>query len=319
MIRVARVLLFLCLLQPLIAGTSVAGVQKRGATRSRSAALERAGARRAMRQVAVGRGRARIVRPLRRGARRPARPPAVQPPAAARPIASRPAGRLRRFTLWTGRVLGVRGAVQRVFEFFRPGQRVGALSASSLTVAGSRSLSAVQPALAAVSGVAGVTLAAASALELARARTHIERADAAHGVAWGLQSVGGIGGMWWNAPGWAAPVAAGLGLGGGAIQTAVGLYRLKTGLALRDRRTLILGVLDTGAGATWIASTLTGNPITLGAFFGLTGVRLLYTNGPRLQSLARRAARGLGRLVARASRQVDRVLEDRPRLARSLR
>ena len=94
----------------------------------------------------------------------------------------------------------------------------------------------VQPAIAAVSGVAGVTLAAASALETYRARTHVERADAAHGIAWGLQSVGGIGGMWGKAPGWAAPAAYGLGLTGGAIQTAVGLYRLRTGWARRNRR-----------------------------------------------------------------------------------
>ena len=203
--------------------------------------------------------------------------------------------RLRRFTRWTGHVLRVRGGVrgvQRAVQFFRPGQRVSDLSASSLTVAGSRTIDAVQPALAAVSGVAGVTLAAASAVELARARTHIERADAAHGIAWGLQSVGGIGGMWWRAPGWAAPAAVGLGLGGGAIQVGVGLYRLKTGLARRDRRTLILGALDTGAGATWIASTVTGNPLTLATFFGLTGVRLLYANAPRLSShLVPRAAR----------------------------
>ena len=247
MIRVARVLLLLCLAQPLVAGTSVAGLQKRGEPRARQSARERAGARQhAVRRVAVKRARARLLRPLRRAARN-----------------------------------------------VRPGQRVSDVSASSLTVAGSRSINAVEPALAAVSGVAGVTLAAASALELARARTHLERADAAHGIAWGLQSIVGIGGMWWNAPGWAAPVALGLGLGGGAIQTAVGLYRLKSGLALRDRRTVILGVLDTGAGASWIASTVTGNPVTLGVFFGLTGVRLLYTNAPRFRSLARRAARSL--------------------------
>ena len=137
--------------------------------------------------------------------------------------------------------------------------------------------------------MAGGVLAIASAAELARARNNIERADAAHGIAWGLQSIGGIGGMWWNAPGWAAPAAVGIGLGGGAIQTAVGLYRLKSGLASRDRRSIVLGLLDTGAGASWIASTVTGNPITLAAFFGLTGVRLVYTNADRIAALARRA------------------------------
>jgi len=197
------------------------------------------------------------------------------------------------------RIVRGRPRRSRLRRSLRPGRRVSALSASSLTVAGSRSIDAVQPALAAVSGVAGVTLAASSAVELARARTHIERADAAHGIAWGLQSVGGIGGMWWRAPGWAAPAAFGLGLGGGAIQVGVGLYRLKRGIARRDRKTIILGVLDTGAGASWIASTVTGNPITLGVFFGLTGARLLYTNGPRLATLARRTATRIDRALSR--------------------
>jgi len=180
----------------------------------------------------------------------------------------------------------------RPLRFLWPGRRTTDLSATGLTVAGSRSIGAA-PALAAVSGVAGAALAAASAVELTRARTHIERADAAHGIAWGLQSIGGIGGMWWNAPGWVEPAAFGLGLGGGAIQTAVGLYRLKSGLASRDRRTIVLGVLDTGAGASWIASTVTGNPIALATFFGLTGARLIYSNAHRLTGFARRAGRRL--------------------------
>jgi len=234
-----------------------------------------------------------------RSTRRPARRPAIKV-RAMRPLRPRQTA-LRR----------------RAVSFLRPGQRVSDLSASSLTVAGSRSIDVVQPALAAVSGVAGVTLAAASAVELARARTHIERADAAHGVAWGLQSVGGIGGMWWHAPGWAEKAAFGLGLGGGAIQVGVGLYRLKTGLARRDRKTLILGALDTGAGASWIASTMTGNPVTLGVFFGLTGARLLYSNAPRIAALARRTAARVSRLLSRADRGVDRLLARHVRLARS--
>jgi len=262
-VKVVRVLLVLCVASAALEGTSVSGMQRRSAMRIRAGRL-------------------------------------ALPPRLVRTTPHRT--RLRGFTRWTGRVAGVRGAVrgvQRTVDFFRPGQRVSDLSASSLTVAGSRSIDVVQPALAAVSGVAGITLAAASAVELTRARTHIERADAAHGIAWGLQSVGGIGGMWWHAPGWAAPAAYGLGLGGGAIQVGVGLYRLKSGLARRDRKTVILGVLDTGAGASWIASTVTGNPITLGVFFGLTGARLLYTNGPRMAAFARRTAARIDRAASR--------------------
>ena len=301
-------LLLLCVVHPLVEGTSVAGLQRPCPIRA-SAALERTVARRAGAKRSIGPAgaphRLRLLRPLR--TQRPLR--------TRRPTRS---GATRR---WTGRILGVPGAVRgvrRAVEYFRPGQRVSDISASGLTVAGSRSMDVVQPTLAAVSGVAGVTLAAASALELARARTHLERADAAHGVAWGLQSVGGIGGMWWKAPGWAAPAAYGLGLTGGAIQTAVGLYRLRTGWARRDRRTLILGAIDTGAGASWIASTVTGNPITLGVFFGLTGVRLIYTNAHRLRTLPRRTAAFTSRLVARASGGIDRLLADgdRPRFAR---
>jgi len=61
----------------------------------------------------------------------------------------------------------------RPLRFLWPGRRTTDLSATGLTVAGSRSIGAA-PALAAVSGVAGAALAAASAVELTRARTHIE-------------------------------------------------------------------------------------------------------------------------------------------------
>lgn len=308
-------LLLLCAVSAAFEGSSVARVQRRCAVRPGASAPLRT-----RRPAGRTNLRLRTVRPLRP---RRAAPRALLPaaPLAATRGGARPESRLRRFTRWTGRVLSVRGAlrgIERAVSFFRPGQRVTDLSASSLTVAGSRSIEMVRPALAAVSGVAGVTLAAASAVELARARTHIERADAAHGIAWGLQSVGGIGGMWWHAPGWAAPAAFGLGLGGGAIQVGVGLYRLKSGLARRDRRSLILGALDTGAGATWIASTVTGNPLTLAAFFGLTGARLLYTNAPRIAALARRAARRVSRVVSVIARVARSHApdDDRVRLAR---
>ena len=298
MATAARVLLFLCLLLAMLEQTSVAALRERaGGQRARRTAPTCARAKRAVRPPRP----ARASRPLRRmkSAPRAPRPRAIRAPAVTTAETAAPprtTGRLRRFTTWTGRVLSVRGAlrfVERALGFLLPGKRATDLSATGLTVAGSRSIGAVRPALAAVSGVAGAALAAASAVELARARTNIERADAAHGIAWGLQSIGGIGGMWWNAPGWVEPTAFGLGLGGGAIQTAVGLYRLKSGLASRDRRTVVLGLLDTGAGASWIASTVTGNPIALAAFFGLTGARLIYTNAHRLTGLARRVGRRL--------------------------
>ena len=290
MVKAARVLLVvLCLAHPFAEGVSVAALHGRARpTATRRAAVKRPAPRRPVPPLRSA--RPRRGRPAMRTAGRAAVPPARTAP---------PRGhRLRRFTRWTGRVLGLRGAVrfvERVFAFLRPGKRVGDLGASGLTWAGTRSIGAVQPALAAVSGVAGVTLAAASAFELARARSHVERADAAHGIAWGLQSIGGLGSMWWHAPGWVEPLAFGLGIGGGVIQSAVGLYRLRTGIATRDRRSIVLGLLDTGAGASWLASTVTGNPVALTAFFGLTGARLLYTNGPRMKAFASRAARRVAR------------------------
>lgn len=172
--------------------------------------------------------------------------------------------------------------------------RIADASVSGLTVAGVGSVvktsAQAAPKLRALGGVAGVALIVASAAGLVEADTGSDRADAAHGLAWGMQSLGEVvnGG---------STLTTALGVGGGAIQTAVGLHRVRTGLKQKDRHQVILGSLDIVAGAAWVASTTTGNPITAGVFLVATAARVGYANAAELKALPGQIA-GLARRVA---------------------
>jgi hypothetical protein len=203
--------------------------------------------------------------------------------------------RVKRWSKWPSRVVSATGLARGFQRFARVVGPV--LGDASIISSGSRVLTYAQPAIIAVGGVGGVALAAASGFEFSRARSRIERADAAHGVAWGLQSLGSIGASLWAVPRGVETAALGLGVIGGGIQTAVGLYRLRNGLKAGDRRSLILGALDTGAGLSWVASTVTGNPAAFAAFVGFNAVRLTYTNWPNLVRLAGRAGSAARRLL----------------------
>ncbi|HUS67771.1 MAG TPA: hypothetical protein VMZ28_24720 [Kofleriaceae bacterium] len=171
---------------------------------------------------------------------------------------------------------------------------VAEASVSGLTVAGVgtvvKSSAQTAPRLSALGGVAGAALIVASVAGLASAETGLDRADAAHGLAWGMQSMGEV-------VRGSSTVTAALGVGGGAIQTAVGLHRVRSGIVQKDRRQVILGSLDVVAGAAWIASATTGNPITAGVFLVATAARVGYANAAELKALPGQIA-GLARRVA---------------------
>ena len=194
--------------------------------------------------------------------------------------------RARRAPRADKRVLAIRSVATR--------PRVAEASVSGLTVAGVGSVvktsAQAAPKLRALGGIAGGVLIVASAAGLVSADTGLERADAAHGLAWGMQSLGEVvrGG---------STLTTALGVGGGAIQTAVGLHRVRSGIKQKDRRQVILGSLDIVAGAAWVASATTGNPITAGVFLVATAARVGYANAAELKALPGQIA-GLARRVA---------------------
>lgn len=202
------------------------------------------------------------------------------------------------------------------------------LSASSLTMVGARGLTTARALgrelrpIGMVSGVAGVALAASSAVELSRARTPVERAEAIHGIAWGLQSMSVLGKHVLQGARWIDPAAEVLGVSGGVLQTGVGLYRLGDGLRTKNRRHIVIGTLDSAAGVAWAVSSVSANPVALGAYVGLTAIRLAYTNGPVLKAAGGRALRagrrglvGLGRAGMKAARRLGAVRKPLGRLA----
>ena len=220
-----------------------------------------------------------------------------------------------RLARWPARALRL-GSGLRVFErvarIILP--RLGGISIGGLTLAGARGIGRVSRTgtgvlLAATTGIAGAALTVASAIDLVRARNHAERADAAHGMAWGLQSLGSVGQALFTSSSWMGGATRALGVGGGAIQTGVGLFRIGRGLRTGDRKTAIVGALDTGAGLTWAASSVTGNPIALGAFLGLTAVRMVYTNSDAIKAAGKRIAGGARRVLERARGATTRLAQ----------
>ncbi|HLU65246.1 MAG TPA: hypothetical protein VKZ63_03185, partial [Kofleriaceae bacterium] len=218
-------------------------------------------------------------------------------------------------TRWSGRALRLNVAM-RVAE--RAIRTIFAGGLSRLTAGGAAGLGFAARtrtglALAAVSGVAGVALAVASVVDVARARDGAERADAAHGIAWGTQSASGVASYLFGSASWVASAARWVGVGGGAVQSGVGVYRLARGLRMRDRASAVVGSLDIGAGAAWIAASLTASPVALGGFLALTAARVVYSNagalrraGGRLLAVARRAGDHLFRAVTGSSSSSSR-------------
>jgi hypothetical protein len=182
------------------------------------------------------------------------------------------------------------GTMKHITGELTPNRRVSDLSTMALTAAGAPGVGgahtiSLPPFLDVFTGVGGLALTAASIVDYRRALDGPGRADAAHGLAWGLQSLTAMTAHVARVPVLGA-VSQWLGVGGGVLQSGLGLYRLKDGLARRDRRVTILGALDVVAGVSWVASTVSWNPVALGVFLGSTGVRTVYANAGLLRQKA---------------------------------
>lgn len=234
---------------------------------------------------------------------------------------SRTLRRVRLGTLRAARRLGsqLRGRVQKsrssLAAFWQQGSKpdddsirllsvrikpktVGSWSTASLLMASANEALAVGtrlgPLAGPLTGVGSIGLGVYSIHGLINAKSPQARLDAAHGVAWSLQGAAGL----LRLTGVAGLKTAGkvLGVGGGLLQASLGAYRLVTGVRGRDKRRMIIGGLDLGAGLCWAATACSvGGPLALGGFIGLTSARLAYNYR---KPLGRALARLLGKAPA---------------------
>ena len=140
-----------------------------------------------------------------------------------------------------------------------------------------------------LTGVGSVVLGVHSGYRFLHARNNSQRAEAAHGIAWSLQGLAALGKLVApHTPGWQT-AAKSLGIAGGAIQVGLGSYRLITGAKRRDKKRMILGGLDVGAGLCWAASACAiATPVTLAGFAGFTLAHIAYEHRDSLRAAARR-------------------------------
>lgn len=259
-----------------------------------SAALRKgAAARKAAGNKAVGRSKASPVARRKAVAHRRIAPRKAAPrrvalaPASARPSV-RP-GPIRRLRNGLTRArTAIARTWRRVFRI-APQKHATDLSVSGLTILGTRGLTRTRlpmaEGLTAATGVAGAALIWASVSEFKKSTSALGRAEAIHGMAWGGQAIASAAGALGRAGAALSGVGNALGVGGGAIQAGVGITRLVKGWKSGNRAEVALGLIDVGAGAAWAASSVTANPVALGAFLGLTAVRLVFTNSKTARRL----------------------------------
>ncbi|HUS65958.1 MAG TPA: hypothetical protein VMZ28_15505 [Kofleriaceae bacterium] len=246
---------------------------------------------------------------------------AQRPTRSQRRLTPRPrrAFRLRRQLLrpppHRSKVLLARTTAKTVVDELTPNRRLSDLSIAALTLSGAPGVRGPSNInlplhLDVFTGLSGIALSVASLVDYRRALDGPGKADAAHGLAWGLQSLAALAGNAVSSP-LLQSASTWLGVGGGAIQSGLGLYRLKDGLARRDRRVTILGALDLVSGVSWIASTVSFNPVALGVFLASTGVRVVYANAGLLKQVAQRHLRSTRDLLSSrpSSKEAGRAAE----------
>jgi hypothetical protein len=175
-----------------------------------------------------------------------------------------------------------------------------------------------------LTGVGAIGLGVYSVHGLINAKSSEKRLDAAHGIAWSLQGMTGLVRLGakrisWLGTGSMQRAGTVLGVGGGLLQAGLGGYRLLTGIKRRERRRIVLGGLDVGAGLCWAASACAiGGPWALGGFIGLTAVRMGYyykdklaTSGGKLLNATRRLF-GLKPRKSKSDRKGPKVIVTKP-------
>ena len=167
------------------------------------------------------------------------------------------------------------------------------LSAGSLLVTSTSGLMhltrAAGPLGGPITGIGAVGLGYTSIRDLRRAKTAEKRIEAAHGLAWSMQGLTGLGHALQSKAAWLKPTSQVLGVAGGTLQVGIGLHRLVSGIKERSRERIVLGALDMGGGVCWAASACAlATPWTLGGFVALTTVRMGYEHRDKIKAAAGR-------------------------------
>lgn len=86
-----------------------------------------------------------------------------------------------------------------------------------------------------ITGIGSVGLGYMSIRDLRRAKTTEKRIEAAHGLAWSMQGLTGLGYALQSKAAWLKPTSQVLGVAGGTLQAGIGLHRLISGIKNRSR------------------------------------------------------------------------------------
>lgn len=120
-----------------------------------------------------------------------------------------------------------------------------------------------------VSVAGSIGLGISGTKELIHSKSAEGRLNGSHKIAWSAQLLSGAGLL--AAHGWVRTASSKLGIAGGAIQTAIGGYRIVTGLKNKNRSRALLGALDLGAGTCWMATAAgVGGVAAVGGFAAFT-------------------------------------------------
>ena len=154
----------------------------------------------------------------------------------------------------------------------------------------------------------GAGLLASSASDLKKSKSTEEKLDSANNIAWGGQ------GLMYLVPDSLGALQLGLGLGlvGSAMQTAVGLMRLRHGLVGQDQSQVKLGLLDVGGGLLWLAWDLVGarQPIFIGAYIAVKAGREAYANRKAFVRFLRSLKTGALDSCRRATRTLESTWQE---------
>jgi hypothetical protein len=120
-----------------------------------------------------------------------------------------------------------------------------------------------------VSLVGSIGLGINGTTELITSKSAEGRLNGSHKLAWSAQLMSGAGLV--AGHGWVRSASAKLGIAGGAIQTAIGGYRIFSGIRNKNRSRTFLGALDLGAGTCWMATACgIGGMAAVGGFAAFT-------------------------------------------------
>ena len=187
------------------------------------------------------------------------------------------------------------------------------LSTGSLLVSGAGGLMQITRAAGPLggpfTGIGSVGLGYYSIRDLRRAKTTEKRIEAAHGLAWSMQGLTGLGYALQSKAAWLKPTSQVLGVAGGSLQAGIGAFRMVTGIREKSREKIVLGALDIGGGACWAASACAlATPWTLGGFIALTTVRMGYEHRDAIRSAARKLTDRVKRKLRREPAAAPRPL-----------